>query len=414
MTTPDNVGERSDNRAPAAVMAREREPNRRAAAEIAHHLKNRLTAILGFCDLILDGDGEHVPGAWRQDVGQIRDNAFKASALVCQLLSDGVVDARTPPVLDVAVALASMAPTLRRLSGPGIHVQMDMSALGHAPVRIAPEAFEQVVLNLVSNAADASPPGGRVSVRARRIDGRAATVVIEVADKGGGIPDACRERMFEPFVTTKTNGRGTGLGLSIVREIVEAAGGTVRLDNIAGAGTMATVAFALTDAVPEAAVAAGHAHGSRRSQGTPALTHNGAGGRVLLVDDEMPTRMVAARALIRAGFQVVEAVDGGAALDALHGAGDGPDGAFDAVVSDVAMPGFDGWELAARLRERHPALPIVLTSGYEADPVDVGATGVRFLAKPFSLDALVEAVRLAVSEGGAIRARPGSDRRAQG
>jgi|GEM_PF-4544329 CheY-like chemotaxis protein/two-component sensor histidine kinase len=390
-------------------------------AEIAHHLKNRLTAILGFCDLILDGDGDdearHAVHNWRQDVAQIRDNALKTNALIRQLLSaaacDAAADTVRPPVLDVATTLALMSPTLGRLAGPGIRVRLDTSALGHAPVRIASEAFEQVVLNLVSNAADASPPGGRVSVRARRIDGGAARVVIDISDQGDGIPDSCRERMFEPFVTTKTNGRGTGLGLSIVREIIEAAGGTVRLDTAAGKGTTATIEIPFAVTAPTAAAVGVHEHAAPLPP-TKTPAYNGTGGRVLLVDDEMPTRTVAARALLRAGFLVVEAEDGGAALGALDGVGGNADDAVDAVVSDVAMPGLDGWELAGQLRERYPDLPIVLTSGYEPDPANIGLAGVRFLAKPYSLDALVEAVHLAVSEGVVLRERPGSDRPARG
>lgn len=387
----------------------------REAADLAHHLKNRLTAILGFCDLMLDEDAGAAAGGQRNDLVALRDNARKAATLVQRLLADTCggyarrggngddVDgqARDGGVIEVRRRLRALTPTLRRMAAPRARVVVEVDEVDDAVVRMASEDFEQVLFNLVSNAADASPPEGTVHVRARRIDaaadntGRRPWIAIDITDTGAGIPEALRARVFEPFVTGKTNSGGSGIGLAIVREAVEAAGGGVDLSSVDGLGTTVTVRLPLRGELRTPGAHVAPAPGAER--GAKDLPP---GTRVLLVDDEEPTRTVAARALRRAGCDVVEAADGDRALALLDQASRQGTAPFDLLVTDVAMPVVDGWALADRARGRFPNLPIILTSGYVPDRAARAVVGTRFLSKPFSLDALLATVGAAVGDPG--------------
>ncbi|WP_431272633.1 ATP-binding protein [Dankookia sp. P2] len=208
-------------------------------------------------------------------------------------------------------------------------------------------------------------------------------VVLEISDTGGGIPPELVPRLFEPFFTTRIDKGGTGLGLGTVQGIVAQSGGHIAVESRLGEGTTFRIHLPR-----QAAVAAPKAEAAEPPAAAPAP-----GGPILLVEDDAPLRLLGARLLERGGHAVLAADSAEAALD-LVGAGAVPA----LLVSDVAMPGADGVELARRLRRRWPALPVLLLSGY-AEAVldrDLGAEGFRFLDKPFGPPKLLREVAAAL------------------
>jgi CheY-like chemotaxis protein len=212
-------------------------------------------------------------------------------------------------------------------------------------------------------------------------------VVLEVTDTGSGMTPDVAARIFEPFFTTKPLGQGTGLGLATVHGIVQQSGGTVRVRTAPGAGTTFTVSLPLADPV---AAATGPVGGD--------VAHQGA-GTILLAEDEEAVRTIAQRILERAGYRVLVARHGADALRTLAEAAE----TVDVLLSDVAMPEMGGVELARLAAERSPGIRIVLMSGYaNADVGTIGNGGVvhRFLAKPFTVPALLDTLREVIASPG--------------
>ncbi len=363
------------------------------AGGIAHDFNNLLTAILGFTDLLLArpvGDGD------RADLEQIRRNARRGSSLVNQLLAFSRRQPTQPVVLSVNAALRDLTKMLDRLLGEQVELTLDLAA---DPARIHMDAghFDQMIINLAVNARDAMPGGGQLTIATRSATN--AHVSIKVADTGVGIPKEILGDIFDPFFTTKgpgTGGRGTGLGLSTVYGIVRQAGGTVEVDSAPGRGCRFSVRLpAAADEVPP-----------ETEPAATALRVPTAGATVLLVEDEDAVRQFAARALTARGHTVLQAESGEIALDMLGemndgGAGDAPARALDLLVSDVVMPGVDGYTLSRLAREERPDLRVVLMSGYADDALAPGLAddpGIRFLAKPFSLADLVDTVAAALAD----------------
>jgi len=247
-----------------------------------------------------------------------------------------------------------------------------------------PGNLEQIVMNLVLNARDAMPQGGRLTVTTGRIElepGEAAERRVEagpylqlrIADNGTGIPPEVRAHIFEPFFTTK-GGKGTGMGLATVYGLVEQAGGYVELDTLPGAGTTFWVALpAVVGDVPKEAPG-----------GTARAT-------VLLVEDEPALRELAAVILEGEGYRVLQASDGGEAIVVAER----HRGPIDLLVTDVVMPRLSGPELAERLRSLRPELEVLYMSGYNDSRLltrGVEEANVHLLAKPFTPDQLAEQV----------------------
>ena len=257
------------------------------------------------------------------------------------------------------------------------------AALGGSGVRVEPAAPDvfvcaesatlgRVLINLVANARQT---GGAVTLRVGR-DGAYASIAVE--DTGPGIPADVLARMFEPGFTTRAATGGSGLGLAIVRELVEAAGGSVTAESTVGRGTTVTVRWPSSPPPP--------------SNPPPSLGTTVAAGTILLVDDEPIVRQLAERALRAAGWKIVAADSAENALASMRTI------APDAVVADLTLPGMDGRELVAALRQRWPNLPAVMVSGYtdSAGWADPDPEKTVFLAKPFPLSALVAAVKALV------------------
>ncbi|MBC7496606.1 MAG: response regulator [Sphingomonadaceae bacterium] len=359
------------------------------AGGIAHDFNNILTAVLGLCAQLLDrrvpGDDDY------DDLDEIRINAGRAAKLVAQLLAFSRQQTLRPEVVNVAAAITGVEALLRRLVGPDVDLIVEPST---GVILADPGQLEQVLTNLAVNARDAMSGSGRLTIAAREIAARDVAalgyavmptidyVVITVVDTGTGIAPEIAGKIFEPFFTTKPIGEGTGLGLSTVYGIVKQTDGFIFATPADGGGTCFAVYLPAT--VASASAAAPVAPPALR----PPLS-----GTVLLVEDERAVRLVVERALRRAGFNVITASDGGVALDVIGTA------TVDVLVSDVVMPGIDGVELLNRIRTRRPRLPVVLMSGY-ADPPQRRAlegAGAVFLAKPFTADDLLAALRAAVA-----------------
>jgi CheY-like chemotaxis protein len=249
------------------------------------------------------------------------------------------------------------------------------------------EQLKQVVVNLATNAAAAMPDGGSLELRTgRRGKG---WVWLEVSDTGVGIPAELQEKVFEPFFTTKDPGTSTGLGLTVVKEIVSRHRGRVTLESREGVGT--------TFKIELPGAAAGAKPAERPVAGkVPTAPGHGQGERVLLVEDEVAAREGLTEMLKMLDYRVTS-VESGEMAGLLPS-----EPAFDLLLADVMLPGATGTELARGLKERWPALRVLLMSGYtkdEADRLTAPPTGTRFLQKPFDMATLAHEVRAALDEG---------------
>lgn len=360
----------------------------RLAAGIAHDFNNLLTAMKGTAALMLMDLREDDP--LREDALVIGEAADRAGALTRQLLAFGrgghVVKSE---ILDLNGVVADTSRLLRRLIPSGIELSTVLDP-DLAPVRADAGQLEQVLVNLLVNARDAMPEGGTVIVETLNVQVEAwpagwATglepgdyVMLVVHDTGTGIDEATQERIFEPFFTTTEVGAGTGLGLSIVYGIMKQCGGTVRLFSVPGTGTTVRLLFPRADAEGRADFVV-----------SPAVPLRGWSGTVLLADDEPTVRRATRRMLERAGFEVIDAPNGEAALRLARA----HPGRIDLLVTDVTMPLMGGAELAGHLARERPGTPVLFVSGYsQENAFPRGATDGRFLYKPFTLVALMQAV----------------------
>lgn len=365
------------------------------AGGVAHDFNNLLTAILGHCDLLSMRRDETDPDFG--DLTQIRQNANRAAALVRQLLAFSRQQKLDPRAARLHDLLDDLSHLLDRLIGEKVTV--DVSCDDRIwPVWVDPAQFEQVILNLVVNARDAMPEGGRVGVECQNITlreelkrDRAAVPVgdyvrIRISDTGTGMSDEVRAKIFEPFFTTKKQGEGTGLGLSTAYGFVKQTGGFIFVDSTPGEG--ATFTLLIPRLEDEAREECSPAPCNRKKQ----LMDLTGAGQVLLVEDEGPVRAFAARALRLRGYKVTEADCAEEALEILEDSTK----VVDLVVSDVVMPGMDGPSWVREARDKRPELPVIFTSGYAEDMFRKGLNGLdncSFLAKPFSLDDLAAAVK---------------------
>ena len=382
------------------------------AGGIAHYFNNLLTAMIGFCDLLLL---RHPPRDQSfADIQQIKQNANRAANLVRQLLAFSRQQTLQPKVLDMTDVLSETSYLLRRLIGADIELKFyhgrDLWLM-----KADQGQFEQVVINLAVNARDAMDGGGALTIRTSNVyagDPRlrdyegipdADYVLLEMQDSGTGIPGDVIEKIFEPFFTTKEVGAGTGLGLSTVYGIVKQTGGYVFADNVEDEGAKFSVylpRFQEDEADEEVAAPAEEEEVRRDLTGV---------GTVMLVEDEDAVRLFGARALRNKGYSVVEAKDGEGALEVLNGVVDGMattvDGEkIDLLITDVVMPGVDGPTLVREVRQRYPELKVIFISGYTEDTFrdKLGAgEEVEFLSKPFTLQQLAGKVKEVLDGDGA-------------
>ena len=368
------------------------------AGGIAHDFNNVLTAIIGYSDLLLANHRPTDPSF--QDIMQIKQNANRAAGLVRQLLAFSRRQTLLPQTLLLSDVLSELQMLLRRLVGERVELDVTL-ARDLWLVQADLNQFEQVVVNLVVNARDAMPEGGRIALRTRNVPADecaafnekslipADYVLVEVQDTGTGIPPEVLDKIFEPFFTTKEVGKGTGLGLSTVYGIVKQTGGYVFCTSAPGAG--ATFRILLPRHIPTEAEQAP----KKEVVVKPAADLTGEGA-ILLVEDEEAVRAFAARALASRGYTVLEADSG---LDGLRVVEEAAD-KIDLIVSDVIMPEMDGPTMLTELRKRGLKAKIIFVSGYADDAfarnLPDGEEFV-FLQKPFTLKQLVETVKAAMS-----------------
>jgi len=363
----------------------------RLAGGIAHDFNNILTAIVGYSNLLADECEKGSPIL--DDVEGIKKAAGRASALTRQLLAFSRRQTMSPQNLDPKALVTDMEKMLRRILTENISLSLSLDATT-PQVFADPTQLEQILVNLVVNAKDAMPEGGRLLVTSRGERLRSARsigmdtlvpghyAVIEVRDTGVGIDPAITGKIFEPFFTTKAQDKGTGLGLSTVYGIAKQAGGGVEVQSEPGRGSTFSVWIPATEGT--GAIAAVDAPvASARAVTRPAT--------ILFVDDDEELRSLGERLLGRLGHRVIPAANAGEAMLIAESLGR----PIDLLVSDVVMPLMDGYSLARRLSATIPGLKILFISGYAESSEDEEAKG-RLLPKPFSEDELVAAVAKAL------------------
>ena len=353
------------------------------AGGIAHDFNNLLTVVAGWADEI-----QADPSVAIEASREIAMNAERGAALTRQLLAFAHKSAYAPRVLDLNEVIRGLCSMLERLVDETFEISMDL-AKPLPKVEVDPAMVEQSLVNLVLNARDSMPQGGRIEIRSIASGtGGKGHVSIEVKDHGHGMSDAVAARAFEPFFTTKAVGKGTGLGLAAVHGLTERMGGAVTLESAPDRGTVVGLHFPATarDATP--------VEPTPDSEATTASND----ARILVVEDETAIRELMRSALTSAGYEVEIASDGEDALAKMTRSNT----EVDLLVCDVMMPRMSGPDLIRTLRAKHGELKVLFISGYPADETEVfEGSGTAFLPKPFRAKQLVKAVQLQLgSEAG--------------
>jgi signal transduction histidine kinase len=341
---------------------------------IAHDFNNLLTVIQGSADMLRrPALAEDKRLRYADAVVQA---AARAAALTGQLLAFARRQPLRPEVIEANDLIRGMTDLLDRTLGERIEVRTILSTDACA-VEADRAQLESALLNIAVNARDAMPDGGRLTIRTAIVDeGRAGRMIaLSVSDSGVGMDEDTLARAFEPFFTTKATGKGTGLGLSQVYGFASQSGGEVHIDSAPGEGTTVTLCLPCS----------GAAH-SRRQDAEYAGPEMRRSGRILVVEDNEEVGEFAEALLGELGHKVTRVRSGEAALRAAL------DSRFDAVFTDVVMPGMSGLELADQLAELRPQLPVILTTGYSDEIARSGAGGRPVILKPYRLETLAAAI----------------------
>ena len=363
----------------------------RLSGGIAHDFNNLLTVIASFTRLALDGMSEHEPAY--DDLETVLRATDSAQALTRQLLTFSRQQIAKPRIINPNELVVGVGKMLRRIVGEDIEIVTSLATDLHS-AEIDPGHFEQLLVNLVVNARDAMPRGGKLTIRTENIhlpEGADQStlsgdcVLVEVADTGVGMDQAVIARIFEPYFSTKPKGSGTGLGLATCYGLVKQVGGAIEVGSELGAGTKMQVL--LPRASPTAI----------KAIKTAASEHAVLTGdeTVLVVEDESEVRRMIARALRGKGYRVLEAPDGAAALvfckSATH--------RIDLLLTDVVMPNLSGPELAAEANVLCPGIRVLFMTGYTDERLLEHETVLsegRLLQKPFLPETLAKRVRQAL------------------
>ncbi len=357
------------------------------AGGIAHDFNNLLTVIRGQTEIMRNASMDACTLECR--LKEIEVAAERATTLTRQLLAFSRQQVLQTKVVNLNSVVANLNQMLARLIGE--HVELSFAPGRDLwPIRVDPGQIEQVLMNLVVNARDAMPNGGRLTIATRNLSradaGRACPncgpgdfVHLSVRDTGHGMDPATKARIFEPFFTTKQVGKGTGLGLAVVYGVVKQSGGSVRVDTELGAGT-------------EFHICLPRAQGAEEITGESIQASVPSGSEtILLVEDDDSIRDLVAAYLRDNGYRVIPAKDG---ADGVRLAEAEPEIAL--LLSDMMMPKMGGRELAQKLREKIPYLKVVLMSGHPGE-LEPGSDGTHFVQKPFSLVSLAGAIREALN-----------------
>ena len=361
------------------------------AGGLAHDFNNQLYAVSGFAHFVSRDPGLS-PSA-RQDLLELQKVSERMASLTRQLLAFARQQVLSPETLDLNLAVEDTRPMLQRLLGSNMSIELAL-APGPKWVRVDRAQLVQVLLNLIINARDAMPEGGRIEVRTVTFEVSPGHVfdrlgvpveprayaALAVTDSGKGISPEHMPHIFEPFYTTKEVGLGTGLGLATVEGIVSQSGGYIQVESAVNRGTTIRILMPLTTepmVLPS----------SRRA--APKKTRSL--GRILVVDDEDAVRAVVMRMLQGEGYEVLGASNGREALEELDEIG----GAVNLVISDLVMPGMSGRQLVSELSRRYRSIPIIWMSGHAHETeVQKGEVGKDepFLHKPVDPEHLLDTV----------------------
>jgi PAS domain S-box-containing protein len=380
----------------------------RLAGGIAHDFNNILTVISGYTSLLVDALEGNAPALG--DLNQIRSTIKRASALTSRLLAFSRKQILQPSILDMNKVVANSVTLLRPLIGEDIELMVRLTQFSVC-VQADHYQMEQVLMNLVVNARDAMPGGGRLVLETAGMelgnDGKVVStgsaddfeavvpldlppgqwVVLRVQDNGVGMSEDTRSHLFEPFFTTKDEGKGSGLGLSTVYGIVSQSGGRLHVESALGQGTVFTICLPRVQPTGERAPREDALPSPRTGSGT-----------VLLAEDQADVRELARRVLERAGYQVIPVSSAREALLVAEGSA-----MIDIVITDVVMPGgMNGVELGDRLSRSRPSLPVLYISGYADDIRFQGkalSAKLPFLGKPFPPSELLARVQEMLKRG---------------
>ncbi len=359
------------------------------AGGVAHDFNNLLTVIMSYGAMLLE---RLAPGEDRDDVTEIAGAAERASGLTRQLLAFSRQQVMQPRVMNINDVINGVEKMLRRVIGEDVDLTIALDRQVEM-INADPGQLEQVLMNLVVNARDAMPAGGRLTIATSNSQLSAETaagtlhppageyVTLTVGDTGTGMSRAVQQRIFDPFFTTKEQGRGTGLGLATVYGVVKQSGGEIYVYSEVGHGTTFKIYFPRVAVKPE-----------ERPRHVDDAEPAGGCETILLVEDDTNLRSLVARVLTRRGYTVHAAPSG---VEALIIASD-PAIVLDAVITDVVLPGINGRELVEKLMVSRPDIGYLLMSGYTDD--DVLRRGVlhgetAFLQKPFTPDQLARKLR---------------------
>lgn len=378
------------------------------AGGISHDFNNLLTAMLGFCDLLLM---KHSPGDPSfAEIMQIKQNANRAANLVRQLLAISRKQVLQPKILDITNVIAELMNLLKRLVGAKVKLQVKHSSSIY-PIKCDQGQLEQVIINLVVNARDAiadTKEQGSINIETKnasfsnkhKIDksfkcadsndkiSAGDYILISIKDTGIGIDKSIITHMFEPFFSTKEPGSGTGLGLSTVYGIVKQTGGYLYVKSEKNKGTEFQIYL-------KASVEQENEGKNMLSETDNKLIYKDLTGEatILLVEDETPVRIFSSNALSNKGYNVIEAENGEKAFEIINKRGK----EIDIIITDVIMPGMNGPSFIKEVQKKYPKIKVIFMSGYaeEAFSEDQQSTDedFNFLSKPFSLKQLASKVK---------------------
>jgi PAS domain S-box-containing protein len=362
----------------------------RLAGGVAHDFNNLLTAIIGYSEIVLSRLGDLDP--LRREVEEIEKAGKRAADLTTQLLAFSRRQVLQPRVLNLNAVIADLSKMIRRLLGEDIELVTELS-FNVGAIKADPGQIEQVIMNLALNARDAMPNGGRIAIETRDaiLDEKYAEshfdvtsgsyVQMSVSDTGAGMDSQTVAQVFEPFFTTKEKGRGTGLGLSTVYGIVKQSCGHIAIDSVPGKGTRFDLYFPKVEDQVD-------------GQTPPPTVVDEFGGSetILVVEDESIVRKLAREILQRSGYVVLEAANGGEAMQIFQQ----PGTTIDLLITDVVMPGISGRELAGELETAGCNYKVLFMSGYTDDAIvrhGILDANIPFVQKPFTPRALLKKVR---------------------
>jgi two-component system, cell cycle sensor histidine kinase and response regulator CckA len=364
----------------------------RLAGGVAHDFNNLLTVITGYSDMLLAG--RDLKESQRTALEEIRRSAERGGALTHQLLAFSRRQPLEPRMVRINELILQTEKMLRRLIGEDIDL-VTIPAASQDIVEADPGRLEQVIMNVVVNARDAMPNGGKLTLETGVVNlgelysakqlgvAPGPYVIVSVTDTGIGMDEATQSHLFEPFFTTKERGRGTGLGLATAYGIMRQSGGAIRIQSEIGKGTTVRIYLPAVRAkapAPQEKAAAAH---------TGPLT---GAETILLVEDEARVRKLIVDVLTARGYRVLEATRGEEAIKLCKT----HQGEIDLAVVDVVMPELSGPELVRQIAPLRPGARVLYISGYTDEAIvhhGIPESGAAFLQKPFLPDALARKVR---------------------